>query len=263
MLIDTHCHLDFPAFDADREAVLENAKKAGVGVIVNVASSMEGSRAAVRLAASYQGVFASIGIHPHDAREADTQVFSEIEKLASEPKVVAVGEVGLDYYRKLSEPETQKKVFRAFIEMAKRRRLPLIIHSRDAQAETLGILREHGTAGLPFVVHCFSGGLDFLGRFLDLGAFISFTCNLTYKKSAGLREACRFVPRDRFFLETDAPYLAPEGKRGQRNEPAYLVELAHEVARIKELTLDGVCVETTKNALDFFRIDGRNLRKAS
>lgn len=263
MLIDTHCHLDFPDFDADREAVLENAKRAGVEVIINVASSMKGSRDAVRLAASYGCVFASVGIHPHDAREADSCALAEIEKLASEAKVVAVGEVGLDYYRNLSAPAAQEKVFRAFIEMAKRKHLSLIVHSRDAQDETLGILREHGTAGLPFVVHCFSGGLDFLRRCLDLGAFVSFTCNLTYKKSEALREACRFVPRDRFFLETDAPYLAPEGKRGRRNEPAYLVGLAREVAVVKEMAFDEVCSATTNSALDFFRIDGLNVRKAS
>jgi TatD DNase family protein len=256
MLIDTHCHLDFPEFDADRDLVLERARAAGVGLIINVGSSIRGSQEAVGLAARYENVFASIGVHPHDAKECDEKALSVAEGLLAAKKVVAIGEVGLDYYRNLSLPQRQAAVFRSFIELAKKRHLPLIIHSRQAQEDTLAILKEADLKKLcGIVVHCFSGDMDFLKKCLDLGFFVSFTCNVTYKKAQPLRDIVRLVPLENMFLETDAPFLAPEGKRGERNESAYMVALAQEVGRIKGIDFEKVCFQTTQNAARFFKLE--------
>jgi TatD DNase family protein len=256
MLIDTHCHLDFPDFDTDRDACLARAAAAGIKTMINVASSLKASRDAVRLAQSFDSVYASVGIHPHDAKDFSPQGLAEIKELAAQPKVVAIGEVGLDFYRNLSEPQAQTGTFREFIALALEARLPLIVHSRLAQDETLAILKEYpDLTSSGVVIHCFSGDMEFLKTCLERGYFVSFTCNATYKKADAIRQSIRYVSLDRMFLETDAPFLAPEGKRGKRNEPAYLVELAQEVSRIKGVDFETVCAETTKNARQFFKID--------
>ncbi len=255
MLIDTHCHLDFPDFEPDRDLVVAQARAAGVGRIVNVASSLKASRDAAALAKRYDDVYATVGIHPHDAEQCDDNVLSELRGIMAQPKVVAVGEVGLDYYRNLSGPHVQRKVFGQFIALAKDAGLPLIVHSRMAHDDVLAILKANGAERLKgVVIHCFSGEKEFLAQCLDAGFFVSFTCNIMYKKADSLREIVRVAPLDRMFLETDAPFLAPEGKRGKRNEPAYLTELAREVARIKGLDYEDVCATTTANAKAFFGI---------
>lgn len=255
MLIDTHCHLDFPDFDCDRELVLERAKHAGVIALLNVASSLKGSHEAVGLAARHANIFASVGIHPHDAKDCRPEDFPEIKQLLAKEKVVAIGEVGLDYFRNLSDPKLQVDIFRKFIHLALESNRPLIIHSRQAEDDTLSILDEFKSFGLTAVViHCFSGDVDFLKKCLDRGFFVSFTCNVTYKKAQKLKEVVQYTPLERMFLETDAPYLSPEGKRGRRNEPAYMIELAGEVSRIKSLDFEKVCCETTKNAMNFFKL---------
>ncbi len=255
MLIDTHCHLDFPEFDSDLDSVIQRARKKEVRAFVNVGASLEGSRKSVSLAKRYQEIFASVGIHPHDAKSCRDEEFSDIKKLLDNEKVVAIGEVGLDFFRNLSDPKVQIEVFKRFIELAAQERLPLIIHCRNAQDETLSILKDFLKAGLSGVVlHCFSGGVDFLKECLDLGFFVSFTCNVTYPKAHNLREVVNFAPLDRMFLETDAPFLAPQANRGKRNEPAFIVDLAREVARIKSLDFYKVCFQTTKNAKDFFKL---------
>jgi len=255
MLIDTHCHLDFSEFDADRPQVLAAAKAAGVGTLIDVGSSLEGSRRAVALSRAYPEVFATVGIHPHDAKACDEAAFTEIEKLAREPKVVAIGEVGLDYYRNLSEPAAQREVFGRFLALAARAAKPLVVHCRNAESDTLQMLTPAGTKGIPgIVVHCFSGSADFLSACLERGFCLSFTANITYKKAEGLRDLVRSVPLERIFLETDAPYLSPEGKRGRRNEPANVVEVAREISRVKGVDIATVCAETTKNARRFFKI---------
>ncbi|MDD5537842.1 MAG: TatD family hydrolase [Candidatus Omnitrophica bacterium] len=255
MLIDTHCHLDFPEFDPDRPQVLAAAKAAGVEAMINVGSSLEGSRRAVALSRAYPEVFATVGIHPHDAKACDVAAFAEIEKLGQEPKVVAIGEVGLDFFRNLSEPSAQREVFGRFLALAARTTKPLVVHCRNAESDMLRMLTPEVTKGIPgIVVHCFSGSADFLSACLDMGFFISFTANITYKKAQGLRDLVRSVPLEKMFLETDAPYLSPEGKRGKRNEPANVVEVAREVSRVKGIDVEKVCAQTTKNARQFFQI---------
>ncbi len=255
MLIDTHCHLDFSEFDSDRPQVLAAAKAAGVEVLIDVGSSLEGSRRAVALSRQYPEVFATVGVHPHDAKACDEAAFAEIEKLLQEPKVVAIGEVGLDYYRNLSEPAAQQEVFGRFLALAARAAKPLVLHCRHAEADMLRMLAPAGTKGIPgVVVHCFSGSAEFLSACLKRGFCVSFTANITYKKAEGLRDLIRSVPLERMFLETDAPYLSPEGKRGRRNEPANVMDVAREISRVKGVDIEKVCSVTTENARRFFKI---------
>ncbi len=289
MLIDTHCHLDFPEFDQDRDEVIKRAKSEGIGYIINIGSSLSGSKKALELSRQNDFIYAAVGLHPHEADKFDDEARAGIEKLVRENKVVAIGETGLDYYKNYSKPdgstaltispewnrraENQKILFKYLVKLAKGLGLPLVIHSRQAQEDTLNILN----SALPVkcVVHCFSGDDNFLKECLDLGFFISFTCNITYpakssnsgrdpagvnnmiqrdKKVQNLRTLVKLTPLDRLMLETDAPFLPPEGFRGKRNEPAYIKLLAEEIARIKEVSLEEVSRITTDNAMRFFRL---------
>ena len=250
MLVDTHCHLDFPVFDQDRDEVLSRAKAQGVDYMINIGSSLEGSRRSVELAQKYGPVYAAVGIHPHEADDFSWEIEKEIKELAKKNKVVAIGEIGLDYFKGYSQKENQLPLFSTLIKLAKESNLPLVIHTREAQADTLKVLKE----ALPVrgVVHCFSGDKGFLKECLDLGFLVSFTCNVTYKKADTLREIIKSVPLVSLLLETDAPYLAPEGLRGKRNEPAQVRPLAELVAGLKGLKFEELARVTTENARRFF-----------
>lgn len=252
MLIDTHCHLDFAQFSGDRDAVIRRAKEAGVGYFVNIGATLDSSSASCELASQYPEVYASVGVHPYDANSVRDDDLAKLKELAAKDKVVAIGETGLDYYRNLSSPENQKRLFTNLIALAKSLGLPLVVHTRQAEEETLKILK----AAIPLrsVVHCFSGDENFLNECLGLGFSISFTCNITYKKAQGLREMVRLTPLDKLMLETDAPYLAPEGFRGKRNEPSHIKLLAEEVSRIKGISFEEVADRTTENAKLFFKL---------
>jgi len=252
MLIDTHCHLDFPEFDKDRDEVVRHAKNEGVDYIINIGSGLLASEKALELTRTYDFIYATVGIHPHESDKFDDEVRAGIEKLVREDKVVAIGETGLDYYKNYSKTENQKILFRYLVKLAKDLALPLVIHNRQAQEDTLNILS--GVLPIKAVVHCFSGDENFLKKCLDLGFFISFTCNITYKKAKDLRTLVKLTPLDRLMLETDAPFLPPEGFRGKRNEPVYVKFLAEEVARIKEVGLEEVAGITTDNARRFFNL---------
>ncbi|MCM8781438.1 MAG: TatD family hydrolase, partial [Candidatus Omnitrophica bacterium] len=247
MVIDTHCHLDFKDFDHDRDEVIKRARANGVGIIVNVGSSLEGSRRAVELAKRYDFIYAAVGIHPHDAEKLDKKDFDELEGLALSEKVVAIGEVGLDYYRNLSSQDSQKKTFHEFIGLSKKLNLPLILHSRSSHKDMLNILKEAFSAGcgagasgkegrLKGVMHCFSGDENFLKECLAMDLYISFTGNLTFKNADSLRAVAKQVPIEKILLETDAPFLAPQEHRGKRNEPAYIVYLVKEISKIHGLS---------------------------
>ena len=252
MLIDTHCHLDFGEFDEDRSAVMENAKASGIEYFINVGSNLEGSRKSVELAAEYERVFASVGIHPHHAGEVTESALNEIKLLAENKKVVAIGEVGLDYCKSPAPPERQKEVFCKFIEISKKLELPLIIHSRDASRDTLDTLKKMFSFPIKGVMHCFSGGEEELREVLDMGMFVSFTCNLTFKNAKRLREIAKHVPPKRLLLETDAPFLAPQVYRGKRNEPAYITELRDILSELLNLPKEEVEKITTDNAKKLF-----------
>ncbi len=254
-LVDTHCHLDFADFDADREDAIKRASEAGVKYIVNVASSIEGSGKSVELAGKYDPIYASVGIHPHDAKEASDSALSGLRDLAKNKKVVAIGEVGLDYYRDLSPRSIQQGVFRKFIGLAKETNLPLIIHCREAQEDLLRILKEEVTPPVNGVVHCFPSDKEFLRDVLDMGLHVSFTCNITFKNASALRQMVKeLVPLDKLLLETDAPFLAPEVFRGKRNEPSYLTYVAEEVAGLKGITAEDVARVTSWNSKRLFGV---------
>lgn len=256
MLIDTHCHLDFPDFDRDRDKVIDRAKDAGVGSIVNVGSSIPGTRRSIELARKYDIVYASLGVHPHEASSVTDKVIGDFRRRAREEKVVAIGEVGLDYYRNLSPRDTQLTVFKKFIRLSRELDLPLIIHAREAADDVIKTLREeHAGGSCRGVMHCFSGDAPLLKACLDLGLFISFTCSLTFKNAKALRDVAKLVPSERLMIETDAPFLAPQEFRGKRNEPSYLKYLVDEWSRLANLSKEDVARITTHNANRFFRLN--------
>lgn len=250
MFIDTHCHLDFPEFDKDRDEAIKRAKDEGVGYIINIGTSILSCEKAVGLSKRYGFIYATVGLHPHEADRFDNEALGSIEKLAGNNKVVAIGETGLDYYRNYSGVENQKLLFRSLIKLAKNLNLPLVVHTRQAQNDTLEVLKEENPRKVQ--VHCFSGDENFLKECLGLGFFISFACNITYEKAQGLRDMVKIIPLERLLLETDAPFLPPEGFRGRRNEPAYLKYLAEELARIKGIDVEAVRRVTSENAKNFF-----------
>ena len=252
MLVDTHCHLDFPEFDQDRDRVIQRSRDSGIDYIINIGSSLSGSQKSCELAQKYDFIYAACGIHPHDADKADEKMLDSLRLIAKKDKIVAIGETGLDYYRNYSRPENQMSLFISLVKLAKEIGLPLVIHSRAAQEDILKVLKS--SLPLRAVIHCFSGDEDFLKNCLDLGFFISFTCNLTYKKAENLRNLAKVTPLERLMLETDAPFLSPEGLRGKRNEPLYVKNLAQEISRIKEVSLEEVAGITTENAKKFFNL---------
>jgi TatD DNase family protein len=251
-LIDTHAHIDYDDYASDRDDVIRRAQEQGIRYIIDVGATLQGSINAVALARRYPNVYAVVGCHPHDAQDFSEADISQIRSLAKEPKVVAIGEIGLDYYRNLSPQDRQQSLFAAFIRLARELNLPVVIHTRQAAEDTLRIVREEKLSRA--IVHCFSGDEKFMRDCLDLGFYISFTCNITYKKSQALRDLIKTVPLDRFCLETDAPYLSPEGFRGKRNEPSFVNLLAHTVAGIRGIAFEEVCRVTTDNAKEFFSI---------
>ncbi|MBL7157312.1 MAG: TatD family hydrolase [Candidatus Omnitrophica bacterium] len=254
MIIDTHCHLDFDQFRADRNSVIERAEKAGVRYFINVGSSLKGSRKSIELASEHDSVFASVGIHPDDADGITEETFTEVERLLENKKVIAIGEVGLDFFKKRSTPDKQKTLFTRFIDISKKRNLPLIIHNRDAARDTVDILKKNGTHPILGVMHCFSGDEKLLGEVLEMGLHVSFTCNLTFKNAKRLREIAKGVPLDRLLLETDAPFLAPQAYRGERNEPAYITELRDVLSEILNVSKEEIEKVTTENAKKLFKI---------
>lgn len=255
-LIDSHCHLDEPRFQPDRDTVIERALAAGVTRMVTIGASgaMQANYDALALAARHSGVFATVGIHPHEAGSVSAEVLDEIARLARMPKVVAVGETGLDYYYDNSPRCAQQAVFRQFIQLARAVALPLVVHLRDAYDDALAILRQEHAADVGGVIHCFSGDRGAARHFLDLGFELSFSGIVTFKHADELRAVTRMVPADRFLLETDAPFLAPVPYRGKRNEPAYVVHTAAAVAAVRQQRLEDIAALTRANTERRFRL---------
>lgn len=251
-LVDSHCHLDDPQYDADRGEVIGRAARAGVSVLlaVGTGNGPPDLEAAVRLAGAHEGIYATVGVHPHDARKADAGAWERIEALLARPKVVALGEIGLDYHYDNSPREQQREAFAIQLEIARRARKPVVIHTREAWPDTWALLQQHwSSSGLGGIMHCFSGGPAEARRALDLGFLLAFGGVATYPKADAVREAARFTPADRLLLETDAPYLAPVPHRGKRNEPAFLVETARRLAGLRGQTLEEIAAVTTANFL--------------
>src|SRR5262249_12225741 len=232
-LFDTHAHLHFPDFDADRVEMMARARQAGVTRMLTIGDEVPTSRAAIALARAEPDIWASVGVHPHDAAEADEATLAEIERLAGESHVVAIGEIGLDFFRNLSPRDVQERVFRHLIGVARRARKPVIIHCREAHPEVLGILGEEHAAEVGGIMHCFSGDVAVARRCLDLGLLVSLAGPVTYPNARALPDVARFVPADRLVVETDCPFLPPQGYRGKRNEPAYLAITAARMAELR------------------------------
>jgi TatD DNase family protein len=232
-LFDTHAHLHFPEFADDLPAVLERARAVGVAGLVTIGTDIETSLAAIALAGREAEVWAAVGIHPHDAAASDTETVREIERLAGSPRVVAIGEIGLDFFRNLSPPDVQVRTFRSLLEVAGRLAKPVLIHCREAHDETLAILAEARLGETGGIMHCFSGDVAVARRCLDLGLTISLAGPVTYPNARALPEVARFVPADRLVVETDCPFLPPQGHRGKRNEPAYRALTAARVAELR------------------------------
>ena len=254
-LFDTHAHLHFPGFDEDRDAVLARARAAGVRRMVTIGTDGETSRAALALADRHPDVWATAGVHPHDAAASDEAAQAEVERIAAERRVVAIGEIGLDFFRNLSPPETQERVLRRFLALARRLRKPVVLHCRDAHAEILALLGEERVADVGGIMHCFSGDVAIARRCLDLGLLISLAGPVTYPNARALPDVARFVPGDRLVVETDCPFLPPQGYRGKRNEPAYLTITAARVAELRGEPLDDLAARTTANARRLFGVD--------
>lgn len=253
-LFDTHAHLHFPDFADDLDTVLARAREAGLRGMVTIGTDRESNRATVAMAERLPDVWASVGIHPHDAGEATEEDFAEMERLARTPRVVGLGEMGLDFFRDLSPRDAQARVFRRQLDMARRVGKPVIIHCRDAHPDALAILEEARVGDIGGVMHCFSADVPVARRCLDLGLTISLAGPVTYKNARELPAVARFVPEDRLVVETDCPYLTPTPHRGKRNEPAYVALTAAHVAALRGVDAEALGEATTRNAARLFRI---------
>jgi TatD DNase family protein len=256
MLIDSHAHIQGSEYASDVEAVVKRAQLAGVEkiIVVGGAGELSSNQAAVMLAESYPGLYATVGMHPHDAKDVGEEEIEKLKQLTAKPKVVAVGETGLDFYYNHSPHEVQRKIFARFIQMAYETGLPLVVHERDAFNDTAELLRNEGGGQVRGVVHCFTGDYQAAQKYLDLGFYLSFTGIITFKNAEPLREVVRAVPLERMFVETDSPYLTPVPHRGKRNEPAYVHFIAETIAKVKGLSFEEVARVTTHNVRALFRI---------
>ena len=252
---DTHCHLDVPAFDADRAAVLTRARAAGVRHLLNPAYDLASSRRAATLAQTEQGIVAAVGIHPNDAAGFGVSTLDELRALARMPGVVAIGEIGLDYHWDIVPREAQAQAFVAQLALARELDMPVIIHCREAYDDLLALLRAHSEGLVGMLMHAFAGQLEHLRAALALGAYIGIGGPVTYPKAHALREVVRATPVERLVLETDAPYLAQQSHRGKRNEPAHLIEVAEKVAEVRGLSLHEIAQRTLDNGRRLFRLD--------
>jgi TatD DNase family protein len=252
MLVDSHCHLDFPDFAEDLDAIVARAEAAGVGRIVTISTRVRRLPALLAIAERFPNVYCSVGTHPHHADEEDGITAAELVDLAKHPKVVALGEAGLDYFYEHGSRDAQARGFRAHVAAARATGLPLVIHTRDADEDCGRILEEEmGKGAFRAVLHCYTGGRELAMKAISLGLSISFTGILTFKKSQALRDLAAELPPDRVMVETDAPYLAPGKFRGKRNEPSYVVETARVLAATRGVSLEEVSRQTTEN---FFRL---------
>ena len=253
MLIDTHAHLQMNDYDDDRDDVVARATGAGVKYIINASFDLASSQQAVKLTEEYENLYAAVGVHPHDAKLLNSETLDALRDLAEHPKVVAIGETGLDYYRDLSPRHIQKSAFEKQICLAEEVDLPIIIHNRESHEDTLEILQRY-SGQVRGVMHCFSGDGDFADNCIQLGLYISFAGPVTYRNSQQLRNIATHVQSDKFFVETDCPYLAPQFKRGKRNEPSYVKAVAKKIAEIRHTTFPEIARITTANAKTLFGI---------
>ena len=254
MFIDSHAHIQLDLFDSDRSVVIERAKNSQVSIILVVGFDISTSHLAVELADRYDHIYATVGLHPHDAKRFTPQSLREIALLAEHPKVVALGEMGLDYHRNLSPKSVQKRVFEEQLDLATQLDLPIVVHNRNAFDDILSILENHSqlTGG---VLHCFSENTKSMDRVIDVGFHIGIGGPVTYKKSQDLKQVVKVMPADSFLIETDCPWLAPQLRRGKRNEPAYITEIATKIAELRQVTIESVGQTSSQNFRKLFSIE--------
>lgn len=254
MLIDTHCHLYFDSFDADREEMLARARAANVKYFVNVGTDPASNAQCLNLARQHDFIFNTAGLHPHHSHEVPESEIQAMENSVRADRPFAIGEIGLDYFKSQAPADVQKKIFTRMLHLAMSLDLPVIVHSRDAFEDTYEILRAEGRNKLRGVMHCYSYDKAALAKLLDIGFLASFTGNITFKNAPALLEVAAFIPLDRIMLETDSPYLSPQAYRGKRNEPAYLAEVAEYLAQKRRIPAEKLHEATSRNAISFFRL---------
>ena len=253
MLIDSHAHLEMKEFNPDREEVIERARQAGVNYIVTVGTNLAQSRKALSLARQHENIYATVGVHPHDVARADSETFDDLCEIARDPKVVAYGEIGLDFFRNISPREKQIEMFNLQLELAVQLKLPVIIHDRDAHEQTLRMVKASGVRRGVF--HCFSGDYSMARQCIDLGFYISIPGVVTFDNAKTIQDVAQRVPLSSLLLETDAPYLTPAPHRGKRNEPSFIINTAKKVAQIKGLPWEEVADVTARNTMNLFGIE--------
>ena len=257
MIIDTHAHIDMDAFDDDRSEVIQRAKDNGIDYILNVGCDIESSLRSIELAERYDFIYGTAGIHPHDVKKIDYQTYDQLKQLLTHPKIIALGEIGLDFYKNYSPQDQQVEHFRKQVEIACELQKPIIIHCRDANDDTIAILSDYfpkDASAHSGIFHCFSGNQELAERALEMGFYISFSGSVTFKKSDELRTVAKTIPADRLFIETDCPFLAPTPKRGKRNEPSYVIHTAQLIADIRGLDIKDIQRTTTLNFFELFGI---------
>ncbi len=254
MLIDSHAHLDDERFDKDRDRLIKSLKESGIDLIINPGSDLGSSIKAVSLSEQYDNIYAAVGVHPHSAKEMDESTIEVLKSFTNRDKVVAIGEIGLDYYYDNSPREIQRQKFVEQLELAKEVNLPVIIHTRDAAQETFDILKEAQDGSLKGVLHCYSGSVEMALEYVKMGFYISLGGPITFKNARVSREVAKAVPIDRLLIETDSPYLTPEPYRGKRNEPLFVRYVAGTIAEIRGINFDELAKETSENAKRLFRI---------
>ena len=246
MFIDSHCHLNYPEFKDDLGETLDRARSLNIKKFLTINTCLSETKAIQDITDTFEDVYSTVGVHPHNADQHNLKtLYKDMEDFCKHPKVLGLGETGLDYFYENSKRETQQESFSIHCELSKINKKPLIVHTRDAEDDTVHILKNHD--GVTGVIHCFSGSKDLARKCLDLGFYISLSGILTFKKADSLREVAKFVPMDRLLVETDAPYLSPVPHRGKRNESAFMIETAKVLADLKEVSLDKIAEQTTKN----------------
>ena len=252
-MIDTHAHLQWPDFDKDREDVIERAFTTGLSAIVSMGYDLDACREAVRIAKDHDGVYAAVGIHPHNARSVDAKVLDSLRELAHDRKVVAIGEIGLDYYRNLSPRQRQREAFEKQVGLAQELGLPIVVHDREAHTDVLQVLR-NSALNATGVMHCFSGSSEMAREVINLGYLISIAGPVTFPNARKLHDLVRWLPEESLVFETDCPWLAPQPLRGKRNEPSFISEIARKAAELKGTPFDKLVEETSRNAKRLFSI---------
>ena len=254
MLIDSHAHLDDTRFDKDRDELIKSLKDVGVDLVINPGADLQSSIKSVSLSEQYDNIYAAVGIHPHEAKEMDESTLEVLKSFANREKVVAIGEIGLDYYYDNSPRDIQKQKFIEQLDLAKEVNLPVIIHSRDAAGDTFDILKSAQDGSLEGVLHCYSGSVEMALEYIKLGFYISIAGPVTFKNARIVKEVAKTVPMDRLLIETDSPYLTPEPYRGKRNEPVYVRQIAGTIAELRGISFEEVATKTAENTKKLFRI---------